>query len=64
MRNIQLVVTARPMKVIPEDEDFNYWLARPVAERLRALTLLVSQSVKPGQGLDKSVGLTRKLKIT
>ncbi|WP_262891294.1 hypothetical protein [Adhaeribacter swui] len=40
MREIQLVVTSRPMKEIPEDEDFNYWLSRPIAERLRAVTLL------------------------
>ncbi len=64
MREIQLVATSRPMKEIPEDEDFNYWLSRPVEERLRAVTFIVSQSVKPGQRLDKSVVLTRKLKAT
>ena len=64
MRAIQLVATSRPMKEIPEDEDFDYWLSQPVVERLRAVTLLVSQSVRPGQRLDKSVMHTRKLKTT
>ena len=64
MRDIQLVATSRPMKEIPEDEDFNYWLSQPAVERLRAVTLLVSQSVKPEQRLNKSIVLTRKLKTT
>jgi pyridoxine/pyridoxamine 5'-phosphate oxidase len=62
MRQIQLVVTSRPLSEIPEEEDFNYWLSRPVVERLQAVTQIVSQSVKPGQRLDKTVVLTRKLK--
>jgi hypothetical protein len=64
MRDIQLVATTRPMKEIPEDEDFAYWLSRPVVERLRAVTLLVSQSIAPGQRLNKKVVATRKLKAT
>jgi hypothetical protein len=64
MRDIQLVATSRPMKEIPEDEDFAYWLSRPVVERLRAVTLLVSQSVAPGQRLNKTLVATRKLKAT
>jgi hypothetical protein len=52
------------MKEIPEDEDFTYWLSRPVVERLRAVTLLVSQSVAPGQRLDKTAVVIRKLKAS
>jgi hypothetical protein len=33
-------------------------------ERLRAVTLLVSQSVAPGQRLNKTLVATRKLKAT
>ena len=64
MRDIQLVATTRPMKEIPEDEDFTYWLSRPVVERLQAVTLLVSQSVAPGQRLDKTAVEIRKLKAS
>ncbi len=62
MRKIQFVVSARPMKDIPEDEDFEYWQNQPVIERLRALTLIVSQSLKPGQRMDKSVVVKRRIK--
>lgn len=59
-----MVATTRPMKEIPENEDFNYWLARPTFERVQAVTLLVSQSVRLGERLDKTVVLKRKLKAT
>jgi len=50
------------MKEIPEEEDFYYWLSRPVVERLQAVTLIVSQSLAPGQRLDKTAVSKRKLK--
>ena len=62
MRDIQLVATSRPMKEIPDDEDLSYWLSRPVVERLQAVTLLVSQSLAPGQRLDKTAVAVRELK--
>ena len=62
MRDIQLVATSRPMKEIPDDEDLSYWLSRPVVERLQAVTLLVSQSLAPGQRLDKTAVVIRELK--
>ncbi|WP_106928766.1 hypothetical protein [Adhaeribacter arboris] len=62
MRDIELVSTTRLMKEIPEDEDFYYWLSRPVVERLQAVTLIVSQSLTPGQRLDKTAVSRRKLK--
>ena len=64
MRDIQLVATSRPMKEIPDDEDLSYWLSRPVVERLQAVTLLVSQSLAPGQRLDKTAVAVRKLKAS
>ena len=64
MRDIKLVATTRPMKEIPEDEDFTYWLSRPVVERLHAVTLLVSPSIAPEQRLDKTVLIKKKLKAT
>ncbi|RDC65931.1 hypothetical protein [Adhaeribacter pallidiroseus] len=62
MRDIKLVSTTRLMKEIPEGEDFYYWLSRPVAERLQAVTLIVSQSLAPGQCLDKTAVSRRKLR--
>lgn len=62
MRDIQPVSTTRLMKEIPEEEDFYYWLSRPVVERLQAVTLIVSQSLAPGQRLDKTAVSKRKLK--
>ncbi|RYG49681.1 MAG: hypothetical protein EOO01_12210 [Chitinophagaceae bacterium] len=64
MRSIQLVCTSRPIKSIPEEEDFMYWLSRPVIERLRAITTIVSQSLSEGQRMDKSVVVKRKLKAS
>jgi hypothetical protein len=63
MREIQLIATTRPLKEIPEDEDFDYWLSRPVVERLQAVTLIVSQSLAPGQRMDKTAVSTRPLKL-
>lgn len=63
MRDIQLVATTRLMKEIPEEEDFDFWLSRPVVERLRAVTLIVSQSLAPGQRLDKTVISKRPLRL-
>ncbi len=63
MRDIKLVSTTRLMKEIPEDEDFYYWLSRPVVERLQAVTTIVSQSLAPGQRLDKTAVSTRPLRL-
>ena len=64
MRQIKLVATTRPLKSIPEDEDFAFWLSKPVIERLRAITLIVSQSLEPGQRMDKSKVNTKKISDT
>ncbi len=43
--------------------DLNYWLSRPVTERLAAVTLLVRQTLAKGQQMDKRKVVKRKLKI-
>ena len=43
--------------------DLNYWLSRPVNERLAAVTLLVRQTLTKGQQMDKHKVVKRRLKI-
>jgi len=42
-------------------EDLQYWLTRSAQERLAAVTFLVSQSIRNGERIDKSV--VKKMKI-
>ncbi len=42
--------------------DLEYWLTKTPQERLAAVTFLIKQKLKPGQGMDKTVFSTRKLK--
>ncbi|MHB1920850.1 MAG: hypothetical protein ACYCOO_01310 [Chitinophagaceae bacterium] len=42
--------------------DLNYWMGKPPAERLAAVTFLVRQNLKKGQRMDKGYILKRKLK--
>lgn len=37
-----------------EDRGLQYWLKQSVSKRLEAVTLLISQSLKPGQRMDKT----------
>jgi hypothetical protein len=39
-----------------------YWLSKTPQERLAAVTFLVHEKMKPGQRMDKTVFLSRKLK--
>lgn len=51
------------MKEANDDtRDLNYWLAQPVIKRAEAVTFLVSQMLKKGQRMDKSVVNKIKLK--
>jgi hypothetical protein len=43
-------------------EDIQYWLTRPIQERLSAVTFLVSQSLAEGACMDKSVVNKKLLK--
>lgn len=50
------------LKEIDEDlEDMQYWLSRPPHERIAAVTLLISKSLKSGQRMDKTFVTKRKL---
>ena len=56
------VVRKAVLKEIDESyEDMLYWLSRPPRERIAAVTQLRAQSLKPGQRLDKTVLIRRKL---
>ena len=35
-------------------EDLKYWLSKTPLERVSAVTLLIQQSLKPGQRMDKT----------
>jgi hypothetical protein len=56
------VVRKAILKEIDEGyEDMLYWLSRPAHERIAAVTQLRSHSIKPGQRLDKTIVIKRKL---
>ena len=56
------VVRKAVLKEIDEElEDMQYWLSRPPAERIAAVTQLISKSLKPGQRMDKTLVVKRKL---
>lgn len=56
------VVRKAKLKDIDEDfEDLQYWLSRPQVERLAAVTKLISFNLKPGQVMDKTVVVKRRL---
>jgi len=56
------VVRKAILKDIDEEyEDMLYWLSRPPRERIAAVTQLRSHSLKPGQRMDKTVVIKRKL---
>lgn len=56
------IVRKAMLKEIDEDlEDMQYWLSRPPHERIAAVTLLISKSLKSGQRMDKTFVTKRKL---
>ena len=56
------VVRKAVLKNIDEElEDMHYWLSRPPAERIAAVTRLISKSLAPGQRMDKSIVIKRQL---
>lgn len=55
-RSVLTVVTKKPVKEFDEKkQDLEYWLSRPVKERLAAVTFIISQSLKKGQRMDKTI---------
>ena len=62
-RSIIPVVTKQPLKALDEKkQDLEYWLSRPPKERLAAVTFIISQSLKKGQRMDKTIVHVKKLK--
>jgi len=56
------VVRRSVLKNIDEGyEDLLYWLSKSPQERIAAVTQLRSHSLTPGQRMDKSVVIKRKL---
>lgn len=63
IRQIAAVVRRVPLKEAQDTiRDLEYWLSKPVAERGAAVTYLMSQLLKNGQRLDKTIIVKRKLK--
>ena len=56
------VVRKALLKEIDESyEDMLYWLSKSPQERIAAVTALRAHSLKPGQRLDKTVVIKRKM---
>jgi hypothetical protein len=63
LRSIMPVVTKQPLKDFDEKmQDLEYWLRRPAKERLSAVTLIISQTMKKGQRMDRTFVSVKKLK--
>jgi len=62
-RKMAMVVKKVKMKGHDEEaQNLNYWLSRPVSERLAAVTRLSGQLKKRGQLMDKTHVVKRRLK--
>ncbi|RYD55673.1 MAG: hypothetical protein EOP56_15255 [Sphingobacteriales bacterium] len=56
------VMRRRRLSEIDEgSEDIKYWLSRTPAERIAAVTFLISQTLKKGERMDKTIVVRRKL---
>lgn len=57
------VVRKRNLHEIDEGkEDVQYWQSKPACERIAAVTFMISQSLKKGERMDKSIVRKRRLK--
>ncbi|MBO9614680.1 MAG: hypothetical protein J7619_18410 [Dyadobacter sp.] len=62
-RKIAMVKRQFDMKTHDQaNEDLEYWLTKTPQERIAAVTFLVNQQLKPGQKMDRTVFIRRKLK--
>ncbi|MFB2119227.1 hypothetical protein [Parapedobacter sp. 2B3] len=62
-RAIAPVLRRVPMKEAKDEvRDWQYWLSQPVVKRAEAVTFLVSQMLKKGQRMDKTIVNRIKLK--
>jgi hypothetical protein len=63
MRKIVPIANKVPLKGFDEkQEDLAYWLTRTPQERIMAVTMLVRQSLSPGQRMDKEAFGKRKFR--
>jgi hypothetical protein len=61
MKIVPVVRKAILKEIDEEYEDMLYWLSRPPQERIAEVTRLISHSLKPGQQMDKTMVVKRKL---
>ena len=61
MMRIQTVVRKGHMKEIAGQEDLIYWFNKSPKERIEAVTFVISQPLKPGERLNKTAVVMRKL---
>ena len=54
--------TGRLHELNESEEDVQYWLSKPARERIAAVTFLIFQSLVPGERMDKTVVLKKRLK--
>lgn len=60
-RSIYPVIVKQPLKEVNEKkQDLEYWLSKPPKERIAAVTFIISQSLKKGQRLDKTMVQIKK----
>ncbi len=62
-RKIAAIVRKVSMKDANDaDRDVAYWLSKTPQERIAAVTFLVMQTLKPGERMDKTIVVKRKIK--
>lgn len=61
MKIVPVVRKAILKEIDEEYEDMLYWLSRSPQERVAEVTRLISHSLKPGQQMDKTMVVKRKL---
>lgn len=61
MRIVPVLRRAKLKEIDEKHEDVAYWLSRPPNERVAAVTRLIAMHLKPGQRMDKTYVIKRKL---
>jgi hypothetical protein len=61
MKIVPVVRKAMLKEIDEEQEDINYWLSKSPIERIAAVTMLIRQSLKPGQRMDKTFVVQKQM---
>ena len=61
MKIIPVVRRLKLKDIDEKQEDIRYWMSRPPLERLNAVTRLIAMHLTPGQRMDKTHIVKRKL---